>query len=166
MAQQLGARPSTDSAHCIRGQNSRRAGHQNQSAISSASLLCTAILACFGREGHPRWVCHKLRQLCMVHDTSKQHRIPKLIDCVLDCPRTVPVFYPDVVEILGQQVFRKLADVPGPIDIVNVFRCNPCLKQQPCCAHDLSWPAHQVSATPLRCNRRTCIDVCLLQEIV
>lgn len=34
----------------------------------------------------------------------------------------VPVYYPDVTEILGQKVYRKVADVPGPVDMVNVFR--------------------------------------------
>ena len=34
----------------------------------------------------------------------------------------VPVFFPEVTEILGQKVYRKVADVPGPIDIVDVFR--------------------------------------------
>ncbi len=34
----------------------------------------------------------------------------------------VPVYYPEVKEILGRPVFRKLVDVPGPIDIVDVFR--------------------------------------------
>ena len=34
----------------------------------------------------------------------------------------VPVYYPDVVEILGHRVYRSLRDVPGPIDMVNVFR--------------------------------------------
>ncbi|MBV8856698.1 MAG: CoA-binding protein [Acidobacteria bacterium] len=34
----------------------------------------------------------------------------------------VPVYYPEVTEILGRKVFRRLADVPGPIDMVNVFR--------------------------------------------
>ncbi|WP_438014228.1 CoA-binding protein [Sorangium sp. So ce315] len=34
----------------------------------------------------------------------------------------VPVYYPDVNTILGQQVYRRVADVPGPIDIVDVFR--------------------------------------------
>ncbi|KYF80964.1 CoA-binding protein [Sorangium sp. So ce388] len=34
----------------------------------------------------------------------------------------VPVYYPDVKTILGQQVYRRVADVPGPIDIVDVFR--------------------------------------------
>ena len=34
----------------------------------------------------------------------------------------VPVYYPDVVEILGRRVYRALRDVPWPIDMVNVFR--------------------------------------------
>jgi len=34
----------------------------------------------------------------------------------------VPVYYPDVTEILGEQVYRDLRDVPGEIDMVNVFR--------------------------------------------
>lgn len=34
----------------------------------------------------------------------------------------VPVYYPEVTQILGQPVFRKLADIPGPVDCVDVFR--------------------------------------------
>ena len=34
----------------------------------------------------------------------------------------VPVYYPDVTHILGKQVYRRVQDVPGPIDIVDVFR--------------------------------------------
>ena len=34
----------------------------------------------------------------------------------------VPVYYPDVTEILGKKVFRAVADVPGSVDMVNVFR--------------------------------------------
>ena len=34
----------------------------------------------------------------------------------------VPVYYPEVTHILGQPVFRKLVDIPGPIDLVDVFR--------------------------------------------
>jgi predicted CoA-binding protein len=34
----------------------------------------------------------------------------------------VPVYYPEVKEILGRPVHRRLADVPGPIDLVDVFR--------------------------------------------
>ena len=34
----------------------------------------------------------------------------------------VPVYFPDVTEILGQKVYRKLADIPGDIDMVEIFR--------------------------------------------
>jgi predicted CoA-binding protein len=34
----------------------------------------------------------------------------------------VPVYYPEATEILGEKVYRALADVPGEIDLVNVFR--------------------------------------------
>jgi predicted CoA-binding protein len=34
----------------------------------------------------------------------------------------VPVYYPEATEILGRPVYRKVADVPGSVDIVDVFR--------------------------------------------
>ena len=34
----------------------------------------------------------------------------------------VPVYYPEVTEILGQPVFRTVAAVAPPVDMVNVFR--------------------------------------------
>ena len=34
----------------------------------------------------------------------------------------VPVYFPEVTEILGAKVYRKLVDIPGDIDMVNVFR--------------------------------------------
>ena len=34
----------------------------------------------------------------------------------------VPVYYPEVTEILGQRVYRRIADIPGELDIVDVFR--------------------------------------------
>ena len=34
----------------------------------------------------------------------------------------VPVYYPEVTEILGKPVYRDLRDVPGEIDLLNVFR--------------------------------------------
>src|SRR3954454_24762907 len=34
----------------------------------------------------------------------------------------VPVYYPEVTEILGKPVYRRLEDVPGEIDLLNVFR--------------------------------------------
>lgn len=34
----------------------------------------------------------------------------------------VPVYYPEETEMLGQRVYRRLVDIPGDIDMVNVFR--------------------------------------------
>jgi uncharacterized protein len=34
----------------------------------------------------------------------------------------VPVYYKELTEMLGQNVYRKLIDIPGEIDMVNVFR--------------------------------------------
>ena len=34
----------------------------------------------------------------------------------------VPVYFPDVTEILGAPVFRRVSDIPGQVDMVNVFR--------------------------------------------
>jgi uncharacterized protein len=34
----------------------------------------------------------------------------------------VPVYYPDVTEILGKPVYRTVAGVPGEVDMVDVFR--------------------------------------------
>jgi predicted CoA-binding protein len=34
----------------------------------------------------------------------------------------VPVYYKELTEMLGEKVYRKLSDIPGDIDMVNVFR--------------------------------------------
>jgi len=34
----------------------------------------------------------------------------------------VPVYEPEVTQILGQKVYRKLSDIPGELDIIDVFR--------------------------------------------
>jgi predicted CoA-binding protein len=34
----------------------------------------------------------------------------------------VPVYYPEVTRILGRDVYRRVADIPGDVDMVNVFR--------------------------------------------
>ena len=34
----------------------------------------------------------------------------------------VPTYYPEVTEILGRKVYRKLVDIRGEIDLVNIFR--------------------------------------------
>ena len=34
----------------------------------------------------------------------------------------VPVYYPELTDLLGEKIYRKLSDIPGEIDMVNVFR--------------------------------------------
>ena len=34
----------------------------------------------------------------------------------------VPIYYPDCTEILGEKVYRKVNDIPGDVDMVDVFR--------------------------------------------
>jgi uncharacterized protein len=34
----------------------------------------------------------------------------------------VPVYYKDLTEMHGQKVYRKLTEIPGDVDMVNVFR--------------------------------------------
>lgn len=34
----------------------------------------------------------------------------------------VPVYFPDLKEVMGEPVYRSLIEVPGEIDIVDVFR--------------------------------------------
>jgi predicted CoA-binding protein len=34
----------------------------------------------------------------------------------------VPVYYPDVATILGKPVYRRIAEIPGRVDLVDVFR--------------------------------------------
>jgi uncharacterized protein len=34
----------------------------------------------------------------------------------------VPVYFPEVTEMLGERVYRRVADIPGEVDLVLVFR--------------------------------------------
>ncbi|HEX7665053.1 MAG TPA: CoA-binding protein [Polyangiaceae bacterium] len=48
--------------------------------------------------------------------------VPKYLQSVGYDVVPVPVYYPDVTTILGKPVVRTLAEIEGPIDIVDVFR--------------------------------------------
>jgi predicted CoA-binding protein len=37
----------------------------------------------------------------------------------------VPVYYPEVTTILGRKVYRSVSEIPGEVDMVNVFRRPP-----------------------------------------
>lgn len=34
----------------------------------------------------------------------------------------VPVYYKELTEMMGKKVYRKLGDIPGEVDMINVFR--------------------------------------------
>jgi predicted CoA-binding protein len=48
--------------------------------------------------------------------------VPRYIERVGYDLVPVPVYYPEVETILRRPVYRSLADIPGDIDLVNVFR--------------------------------------------
>lgn len=48
--------------------------------------------------------------------------VPRYLDRVGFDLIPVPVYYPEVETILGRPVFRRLVDVPGQVDLVDVFR--------------------------------------------
>jgi hypothetical protein len=56
------------------------------------------------------------------HATKPAHYVPKYMAEAGYEIIPVPVYYPEVTEILGKPVYRDLADVPGDIDMINVFR--------------------------------------------
>jgi predicted CoA-binding protein len=56
------------------------------------------------------------------HSAQPAFYVPKYMQAAGFEIVPVPVYYPDVTEILGEKVYRDLRDVPGEIDMVNVFR--------------------------------------------
>ena|SRR5688572_2535487 len=56
------------------------------------------------------------------HSSQPAFYVPKYMQMAGAEIVPVPVYYPDVTEILGEKVYRDLRDVPGEIDMVNVFR--------------------------------------------
>ena len=56
------------------------------------------------------------------HSTRPAFYVPKYMSDAGYEIVPVPVYYPDVTEILGRLVYRSLAEVPDEIDMVNVFR--------------------------------------------
>lgn len=73
-------------------------------------------------------ICRRARRVAVLgikpesHPGQPAHYVPKYLKEAGLEVIPVPVYYPDVTEILGAPVVRKVADVDGPIDIVDVFR--------------------------------------------
>ena len=56
------------------------------------------------------------------HAMQPAHMVPAYMQRMGYEVVPVPVYYPDVTHILGKPVLRRVAEVPGRIDLVNVFR--------------------------------------------
>jgi uncharacterized protein len=56
------------------------------------------------------------------HASQPAHYVPAALQRMGWEIVPVPVYYPEIREILGQPVYRKLVDIPDPIDMVVVFR--------------------------------------------
>jgi len=56
------------------------------------------------------------------HAAQPAHYVPKYLQNAGYDVIPVPVYYPEVTEILGKPVYRELAQVPCEIDMLNVFR--------------------------------------------
>ena len=68
---------------------------------------------------------HRIAVLGIKPDSASSkpaHLVPKFLQQQGYEIVPVPTYYPDVEEILGQKVYRTLAEIPGEIDIVDVFR--------------------------------------------
>jgi predicted CoA-binding protein len=85
----------------------------------------------------------------------------------------VPVYYPDVTEILGQRVYRTVGQIPGTIDMVNVFRrpndipphVPDILKAKPLFVwFQLGITNNEAAATLARAGIQVVQDRCLLVE--
>lgn len=56
------------------------------------------------------------------HSDQPSHYVPAHMAAAGYEVIPVPVYFPDATEILGRPVYRKLADIGRPVDMVNVFR--------------------------------------------
>jgi hypothetical protein len=54
--------------------------------------------------------------------SAAAHYVPKYLQEVGYDVVPVPVYYPEVTEILGQVVYREVSAIPGDVDLVDVFR--------------------------------------------
>ena len=56
------------------------------------------------------------------HSSAPAHYVPSYLQRAGYDVVPVPVYYPDVSEILGEPVYRTVSEIPGDIDMVVVFR--------------------------------------------
>jgi predicted CoA-binding protein len=79
----------------------------------------------------PRQISEALRQTKIIavlgikpesHAHQAAHYVPAYLANAGFDVIPVPVYFPEVTEILGRKVFRKLSEIGRAIDMVNVFR--------------------------------------------
>ena len=56
------------------------------------------------------------------HPDRPAHYVPAYVQRAGYQIVPVPVYYPDLKEILGEPVYRSLMEIPGDVDVVDVFR--------------------------------------------
>ena len=85
----------------------------------------------------------------------------------------VPVYYPEITEILNKQVYRKLTDIPEEIDLLNVFRrsedipkhTNEILAKKPKAVwFQLGIRNDEVAETLAKAGIKVVQDLCLMVE--
>lgn len=70
-----------------------------------------------------RALLEKVKRIAVIGLSPKTHRASHSVSRYLqDAGYEIVPVYPRLETILGQKVYRNVRDVPGPIDLVNVFR--------------------------------------------
>jgi hypothetical protein len=73
-------------------------------------------------------ICRAMRRVAVLgikpesHGSQPAHYVPRYLQGAGLEVVPVPVYFPDVTTILGAPVYRRLADVPGHLDVIDVFR--------------------------------------------
>jgi len=57
-----------------------------------------------------------------VEPDAAAHYVPAYLQSVGLRVIPVPIYYPDVTEILGERVYRSVSEIPERVDVVDVFR--------------------------------------------
>ncbi len=70
-----------------------------------------------------RELLERVRRIAVIGLSPKPHRASnRVASYLLGCGYEVIPVYPREEQILGQKVYRRIQEVPGPVDLVNVFR--------------------------------------------
>ncbi len=70
-----------------------------------------------------RELLERVRRIAVIGLSPKPHRASnRVASYLLECGYEVIPVYPREEQILGQKVYRRIQEVPGPVDLVNVFR--------------------------------------------